>query len=181
MKTDARVRYTKQVLKNTLLGLLEKKPINRITVKEVCDIAQINRATFYSHYTDCFDLLEKIENEFMKEYETSLSYIEGLDVRKMVLAIYDMIDNNIELCKVLVFGNTNYSLIKKMISLAHDISIENWKKYLKKAKDCELEMLFTCLSTGLTQAVVAGYQRYEKDDVIAFVNSMVVSSLKPYM
>lgn len=43
MKTDARVRYTRRVIKESLLRLLEDRPVNRITVKEVCEAAQINR------------------------------------------------------------------------------------------------------------------------------------------
>ncbi len=69
---DARVRYTQKVLKDSLLQLLEKKPINKITVKEVCELAELNRATFYAHYTDCFDLLESIENEMLGGFEESL-------------------------------------------------------------------------------------------------------------
>ena len=68
-KNDARVRYTQKVLKDSLLQLLEKKPINKITVKEVCELAELNRATFYAHYTDCPDLLESIENEMPGGFE----------------------------------------------------------------------------------------------------------------
>ena len=53
MKQDARVRYTqkvlKEVLKEVLLQLLEQKPVNRITVKEVCERAGLNRTMFYTH------------------------------------------------------------------------------------------------------------------------------------
>ena len=49
MKQDARVRYTQKVLKEVLLQLLEQKPVNRITVKEVCERAELNRTTFYTH------------------------------------------------------------------------------------------------------------------------------------
>ncbi len=49
MKQDARVRYTQKVLKEVLLQLLEQKPVNRITVKEVCERAGLNRTTFYTH------------------------------------------------------------------------------------------------------------------------------------
>ncbi len=52
MKTDARVRYTLMKLKESFLVLLEKKPINKITVKEVCELSELNRATFYTHFTD---------------------------------------------------------------------------------------------------------------------------------
>ena len=71
-KTDARVRYTQKVLKDSLLQLLEKKPVNKITVKEVCELAELNRATFYAHYTDGFALLESIENEMLDGFEESL-------------------------------------------------------------------------------------------------------------
>ena len=49
-KLDARKRYTQMVLKQSFLKLLKEKPVNRITVKEVCALAQLNRATFYAHY-----------------------------------------------------------------------------------------------------------------------------------
>lgn len=60
MKTDARVKYTKMVLKKALLELMQHKPVNKITVKEICERAELNRATFYAHYSDCFDLLESM-------------------------------------------------------------------------------------------------------------------------
>ena len=63
MKTDARVRYTQMRIKGAFLICLEKKAVNKITVKEICDKAEINRATFYKHYADPFDLLEKLEEE----------------------------------------------------------------------------------------------------------------------
>ena len=49
MKTDARVKYTKMVLKKALLELMQHKPVNKITVKEICERAELNRATFYAH------------------------------------------------------------------------------------------------------------------------------------
>lgn len=63
MKSDARVRYTKMRIREAFITLLRGKPVNKITVKELCEMAEINRATFYSHYSDPFDLLEQIEKE----------------------------------------------------------------------------------------------------------------------
>ena len=50
--SDRRVKYTKMVLRNALIKLLETKPISRITIKEICEEADINRTTYYAHYTD---------------------------------------------------------------------------------------------------------------------------------
>ena len=48
MGSDARSRYSQMVIKNSFVELLKKKPINKITVKEVSDMAGIHRATFSS-------------------------------------------------------------------------------------------------------------------------------------
>lgn len=69
MKSDARIRYTKMVIKDSFIQLLKSQPINKITVKDVCELAEINRATFYKHYTDCFNLLSQIEEEAISELQ----------------------------------------------------------------------------------------------------------------
>ena len=56
MKTDARVRYTVHMIQNIFLELLKEKPIAKITVKEICERAEINRSTFYKHYQMCMIL-----------------------------------------------------------------------------------------------------------------------------
>ena len=58
MKTDARVRYTLKMLKDSLLRLLEEKPINKITVKEVCERAELNRATFFCIFRTALNCLK---------------------------------------------------------------------------------------------------------------------------
>lgn len=179
-KQDARVRYTVKVLKEALLKLLEQKPVNKITVKEVCELAELNRATFYTHFSDCFDLLESIETDFIAEFESSLKYAESFDVSMLVSAIYDMVDNNERVCRVLVFGNTNSALIKKMIAIARERSLAYWRQTLKKASEDELAMLYTHLSNGLLHVVVEGYSRYDKAKMIKFVNTIVQSNLSVF-
>lgn len=66
MKTDARVRYTKMRIRESFLQCLREKPLNKVTVKEICVRAEINRATFYTHYADPFDLMEQIETEALE-------------------------------------------------------------------------------------------------------------------
>ena len=73
-KTDARIRYTQSVLKQVLLSFLKEKPMNKITVKEVCERAGLNRATFYAHYSDCFALLESIEEDLLEAFRNRSSW-----------------------------------------------------------------------------------------------------------
>ncbi|RCX20727.1 TetR family transcriptional regulator [Fontibacillus phaseoli] len=73
MKQDRKTRYTRMVLQDSLIELMKIKPINKITIKELCENADINRTTFYAHYTDPYDLLRKIENEALSWAKESLA------------------------------------------------------------------------------------------------------------
>ena len=66
MKTDARIRYTKMKIKEAFFALLAQKEFPLITVTELCNLAEINRGTFYKHYTDMTDLLRKTESEIFE-------------------------------------------------------------------------------------------------------------------
>ncbi len=66
-KEDRRIRYTKQVIKDTLLKLLEKNQFAKITVTELCRRAEINRGTFYLHYYDMNDVLDDILDDMLSD------------------------------------------------------------------------------------------------------------------
>ena len=55
---DPRIRRTRQALQQALAGLLETKEFDKISVQDVAEAAEVNRATFYDHYADKFALLE---------------------------------------------------------------------------------------------------------------------------
>ena len=61
-KTDRRVRKTKNQLRTGLARLMKKKNIGQITVKELVDDVDINRSTFYLHYSDIPSILKEIED-----------------------------------------------------------------------------------------------------------------------
>lgn len=87
MKNDARVRYTTMRIKEAFLSCLAQKPVSRITVKEICDMAQINRATFYKHYEDIFDLLRKLEDESIEGMRKSILACKKRTSQSLLLTI----------------------------------------------------------------------------------------------
>ena len=66
-KENRRVKLTKALLNGSFLRLLEEKPLARITVKEICDGADVNRSTYYVYYADPYDHLHKLEDELIRE------------------------------------------------------------------------------------------------------------------
>lgn len=63
--TDRRVRKTQKAIKAALIQLLKQHPFEQITIQHIADEADINRATFYQHYLDKYDLLDQIEDEVL--------------------------------------------------------------------------------------------------------------------
>jgi AcrR family transcriptional regulator len=57
---DPRIRRTRQLLHTALRKIMQKKHFDEISVQDITDEATVNRATFYDHYTDKFDLLDNM-------------------------------------------------------------------------------------------------------------------------
>lgn len=68
-KTDRRIVRTKKDIKETFISLLEEKSFEKISVRDLTERANINRGTFYLHYLDKYDLLEKLEDELFKKVQ----------------------------------------------------------------------------------------------------------------
>lgn len=71
-KIDQRTMLTKRLLKDSFVKLLKEKSIYKITVREICEVAEINRSTFYRYYDDQFALLGEMETQILQELYTSL-------------------------------------------------------------------------------------------------------------
>lgn len=95
-KVDRRVKYTKMVIKDSLIMLLQQKPLTKISVKEICQHADINRATFYAHYSDPYDLLQQLELEIIAEIN---QYLSGYDFRNNKDAPIEVTENILEYIK----------------------------------------------------------------------------------
>lgn len=66
---DRRVRKTKKQLRGALTSLLLEKDISRVTVRDVADLADVNRGTFYAHYSDVYDLLHQLEDDLLRRLD----------------------------------------------------------------------------------------------------------------
>lgn len=73
---DLRIEKTEKSIKNAFIELRARKPLEKITVKELCSIARINKSTFYSHYRDIYDLSDAMEAEIVEAVTNSISHPE---------------------------------------------------------------------------------------------------------
>ena len=68
-KIDRRVRKTKQQLQDGFIYLRKQKDLKEITVKELCELTDLNRGTFYLHYKDIYDLSEQLEESLFVSFQ----------------------------------------------------------------------------------------------------------------
>ncbi|CFX14125.1 Tetracycline transcriptional regulator, TetR-like, C-terminal [Syntrophomonas zehnderi OL-4] len=64
---NRRSQITKRILRDCLLEMLQEKPFSKISVRELCYRADINRSTFYIHYKDLYDLFDSLEQETLNQ------------------------------------------------------------------------------------------------------------------
>lgn len=116
MKTDLRTRYTRQVIRDSFFTLLQKQPVERITVREVCDLAQINRGTFYKHYRDCFDLAEKLEEELVQRFAEGLNFQGREDGTAAIVSILRQLRDDPEMTTLLRWEGRRGNLARALMS-----------------------------------------------------------------
>lgn len=128
-KIDRRKKYTQMVLKQSFIELLKQKPIAKITVKEVCERADINRSTFYAHYEDLYHLLEQIEKEMIQEMVHYLSLLSEQSTEKsmhILEKIMEYIAANKDVCAALLSENSHSSFEQKVREVAHRFLSDTW-------------------------------------------------------
>ena len=76
---DRRTMRTKRLIRNALSELIEESGYNNISITDITKKADINRGTFYLHYVDKYDLLEKIENEVIQELRDGIDNVSNID------------------------------------------------------------------------------------------------------
>lgn len=104
VKNNRRAQMTRLLLRTALVELMQEKPFNQITIKEICEQADLNRTTFYLHYADQFALLSDVENEVcQKTLETLKNVKPAADAPGMIETFLLYIKSNASLFRILFF------------------------------------------------------------------------------
>ncbi|WP_117168100.1 TetR/AcrR family transcriptional regulator [Paraliobacillus sediminis] len=128
-KIDRRKKYTRMVLKESLMKLLKQKSISTVTVKEICALADINRSTFYAHYLDQFDLLNQIEEEIIVDMNDKLmayDHHQDDESLQMTERIIEYVAQNSDVCTTLFGEHGDSTFKKRVIIVASEHTVKNW-------------------------------------------------------
>ncbi len=123
-KLDYRVVLTQKMFKTAFLQLLKEKPIQDITIRELCSVAGVNRGTFYSHYQDIYELLEQIEKEMFDELQKTLSDYEEAKENSFYVELFRFFQNNSEMCTILLDKNSDREFVEKLLAYGKQIFLK---------------------------------------------------------
>lgn len=148
MGTDARVRYTKMVIKNSFIKLLKEHPITKITVKEICELSEINRATFYKYYLDVYDLVDKLEQEFLEELHENVQESLQHGFKDTFTLILVSIKADAELYQTLFSDNGDKQFPSKIFMLCYKDIAVSMKKQFSKFSPTQQSWLYYYIAQG---------------------------------
>lgn len=174
---DRRSNRTKQAIKQAFLTLTKEKPINKITIAELSQKADIGRGTFYTHYEDIYDLRSTIIEEsictltdiFDQNYPKNQQY----DFRIFVHTLVNHVDQNKDVFHFFFndFLNDELSaqltqLLMKKIMVDEQLDENNIKN--------KVEVLFSISGTiSILAEWINGQLKVEKEELIAILDDII--------
>ena len=110
---DLRTHKTRRSIINAFLQLRSKKPVEKISVKELSALAEINKATFYLHFHDIYDLSENLERDVVRSCMNGIQHPEDVfrDTRRFIKEMSDSLAANEQLIKLLFEGSRSSNFV----------------------------------------------------------------------
>lgn len=176
---DHRARITKSLIKSAFLELLQEKNIRHISIRELCEKAQISRSTFYAHYVDIYEVKEQLENELLEALKTA--YRDALKKNggnllsaEIFEAAFRLLHENSELCTILL--NSGQDIVDKYIKISEEIFMPLYQAYFASATEIQLKNYFLFTSGG-SIAILKNWLTNHPDvsakKVAAFVSDLI--------
>ena len=177
-KTDRRTLYTRQVVKDALLELLESNPYDKINVTMLCRQAEITRATFYLHYGDLNEVLDEVIQEALdiaehsgeiKEYDTRRALLmrtlkngpEALKGNENLLAPCQRIADHPKYRALFMDDSLAFYIIRKIYLEERGKSVPGIAKQCRVSEE-DADRLFMFMIYGLYY--VNRFMKWEKSD-----------------
>ena len=170
---DHRAKVTQMLIRQAFTELLKQKPIQNISIRELCERARINRGTFYAHYLDIYDLRDSLENEMYEKFDQALK--DQLAANKgsvspvrVTAELFQCLKDHSDLCVVTLgeYGDKNFLL--KLVTRARQIGMESYAKYFTDVPPQKIDYFYAYISSGCMGLV----QKWIEDGMTVPVSEM---------
>lgn len=150
-------RRTKRIIRDSLLRLLETKPFEQITVRDLCEEADVNRATFYRYYPDLYALNDELADDLFQKMFTDLAERSARSgksressVKDRFLEALTIIEENKRLCLILLGNPTGSFTLRLRSAFEKAIYLHDDYRLMQ-----ETDLMMSYMIGGLISAVHA--------------------------
>ncbi len=178
---DPRTRKTKRAIRNAFAKLLSEKELSNITVRDVAELAEINRKTFYRYYSGIYQVVDEIENEIVRSYEQIIGEIDFKQDLENPYRIFERltatINMDLDFYSYLLSMQGNLSLASKISEMLKSKTIETLLPHVPmdaEVADIMLEYVISGMVAVYQQWFNSG--RRESMELISETLSKLVSS-----
>ena len=149
---DRRVRKTRTMLRLCLAKLLKEKKIQEISVKEISEMADINRGTFYLHYRDVYDLLSSSEADMFCEFNAILERNAPGGTyespNQLLLELFSFIRENADLAQILMGPNGDIQFLNQLREVFRDRIMEPQSRTLRLENERDFTYWYAFIIEG---------------------------------
>lgn len=151
---DQRIKLTKMMVKQAYAELLKTTPADKISISLLCEQAQINRGTFYSHYKDIFDLKTKIKSEFVDELKKQIVPFVLKTKKDQITSvsffhqILDFVKNNANAAYIVVVTKDEDDFLNEVIYGAREVVELAYPGVFKNKDSLDIQIYFEFVSGG---------------------------------
>ncbi len=169
-KEDQRTRVTKLLIRQAYLALLNSKPMNDITVSELCEQAGISRVTFYLHYQNIEDLNEKIKRSFYDEIKNSfmpflLDENRDLSNDNLVQAILKVLYDNKDVVSAMLVNAHDKEFVSTILEFGRQIVLNLYPKLFSNKDQKDFEIFYSYVAGGCLAIIKRWVRNNFQDNV----------------
>jgi len=181
---DRRIRKTRAQLNSALIILMKEKSIKDITVKELVNLADVNRGTFYLHYKDVYDMVDSIENNLLSDFNILLNRHSVMDLNGNPLLllkdIFAFIAENAELAAVLTSSHGNVTFLNKLKDIIAIRCLNSLTELYKEGKEQNIKYFSSFVvggSISLAESWLITGMKESPEEMAALAEKMIMKGL----
>lgn len=181
-KNNQRVRLTKRLFHESMLCLLNKESVDKVTVKELCDQAELNRTTFYLHYNSPEAILLEMETELVEDTQKYLSEIRNdANTLELLVKLLEYIKENRSEFDALLFKPGRDPYRQQFFEKVFPFLLPKFETKIEKKIRTYVNSYLTSGAFAVVYTWSLNNYVLSSEEVAEMVYTLSKSAMKPYV